>query len=240
MIKAILFDFNGVIIDDEPLQMKVYQEILKDEGIDFTEEDYYSSMGMDDKAFIQSAYRRAGKKVEINKTLEIMQAKTNRWREIVAREVPLFEGVENFIKKMAQDFALGIVSMAQREEIEYVLERADLTRYFSVIVSAEDITECKPHKECYQRGFNEIDRYRMSQSGLPMVHSECLVIEDAPQGIQSAKAARLKALGVTNTVSARELREAGADAIAKNLDDWMPESIRLVFDNTGTQAARLH
>ena len=73
-----------------------------------------------------------------------------------------------------------------------------------------------------------------------MVHSECLVIEDSPPGIQSAKSARLKALGVTNTVSAQELREAGADAIAKNLDDWMPESVRLVFDNTGTQAARLH
>ncbi|MDQ3064628.1 MAG: HAD hydrolase-like protein, partial [Acidobacteriota bacterium] len=59
MIKAILLDFNGVIIDDEPLQMQAYQEILKDDGIDLTEEEYYSSMGMDDKTFIETAYRRA-------------------------------------------------------------------------------------------------------------------------------------------------------------------------------------
>lgn len=240
MIKAILFDFNGVIINDEPLQMKAYQEILKDENIPFSEEDYYSCMGMDDATFVEEIYRRAGKKPETNKVLEITQVKTNRWREMIASEVPIFEGVDDFIKKMAQDFALGIVSMAKREEIEFVLEQTNLSRYFSTIVSAEDIEQCKPHPECYLRGFNAIDRYRMSQSGLPMVHSECLVIEDAPQGIRAAKAARLKALGVTNTVSAGELRAAGADAVAKNLDDWMPESIRLVFDNAGTQAARLH
>ena len=240
MIKAILFDFNGVIINDEPLQMKAYQEILAKEGIALSEEDYYSCLGMDDKTFIEAAYRRADKRPETNKVLEITQAKTNRWREIIATEVPLFEGVGDFIKKMAQDFALGIVSMARREEIEYVLERANLSGYFSTVVSAEDIEQCKPHPECYLRGFNAIDAYRMSRSHLPMVHSECLVIEDAPPGIRSAKAAGLKALGVTNTVSARDLREAGADAIAKNLDDWMPESIRLVFDNTGTQAVRLH
>ena len=104
-----------------------------------------------------------------------------------------------------------------------VLEKTNLSGYFSTIVSAEDIEECKPHPECYLRGFNAIDEYRMSLSHLPMVHSECLVIEDSPPGIQSAKSARLKALGVTNTVSAQELREAGADAIAKNLDDWMPD-----------------
>lgn len=240
MIKAILFDFNGVIINDEPLQMEAYQKILKDEGIELTEKDYYSCLGMDDKTFVEAAYQRAGKKPETNKVLEITIAKTNHWREAVAREVPLFDGVENFIKKMAQDFALGIVSMARREEIEYVLEKTDLRRYFSIIVSAEDIAECKPHPECYLRGFNAIDAYRMSRSHLPMVHSECLVIEDSPPGIQSAKAAGLKALGVTNTVSAQKLREAGAGAVAKNLDDWMPESVRQVFDNAGTQAARLH
>jgi phosphoglycolate phosphatase len=240
MIKAILFDFNGVIINDEPLQMKAYQEILAKEGIALSEEDYYSCLGMDDKTFIEAAYRRADKSAEANKVLEITQAKTNRWRETIATEVPLFEGVEDFIKKMAQDFALGIVSMARREEIEYVLERANLSGYFSTVVSAEDIEQRKPHPECYLRGFNAIDAYRMSRSHLPMVHSECLVIEDAPPGIRAAKAAGLKALGVTNTVSARELREAGADAIAKNLDDWMPETVRLVFENTGTQAVRLH
>ena len=88
---------------------------------------------------------------------------------------------------------------------------------------------CKPHPECYLKGFNALDSYRIKQQHLPMVHGECLVIEDSPPGIRSAKAARLKALGVTNTVSAEQLRAAGADAVAKNLDDWMPDSVRRVF-----------
>jgi len=229
MIKGILFDFNGVIIDDEPIQMRAYQEILGKEGIALTEEDYYSCLGMDDKTFVEAAFRRADKEPEANKVLEITLTKTNKWRELISDELPLFDGVVDFIKKMENDFALGIVSMAKREEIEFVLEQADLHNYFSVIVSAEDVSNCKPYAECYLKGFNALDSYRIRRQHLPMVHGECLVIEDSPPGIVSAKSARLKALGVTNTVSAEALREAGADAIAKNLDDWMPESVRCVF-----------
>ena len=222
-------DFNGVIIDDEPLQMKAYQEILKGESIDLTEEDYYSCLGMDDKTFIEAAYERAGKKPETNKVLEITMAKSNRWRELIADELPLFEGAENFIRKMARQFTLGIVSMARREEIEYVLERSGLRECFAAIVSAEDVSNPKPNSECYRIGFRLVDAAHTAHSHLPITHGECLVIEDSPQGIRAAKNADLMALGVTNTVSAEELREAGADSIAKNLDDWMPESVRLVF-----------
>lgn len=228
-IKAILFDFNGVIIDDEPLQMKAYQEILAKEDIDLTEEQYYECLGMDDKTFVEAAYARAGREPETNKVLEVMQAKTNHWRDSIAVDVPLFEGMENFIRKMAKEFELGIVSMAKREEIEYVLERTGLADCFSAIVSAEDVTVCKPDPQCYRAGFRLIDAAHTRRNHQPITHGECLVIEDSPQGVMAAKNADLMALGVTNTVSAEELRAAGADAIAKNLDDWMPESVRLVF-----------
>ncbi len=223
MIKGILLDFNGVIINDEPIQMKAYQEILKNEGIELTEEDYYKSLGMDDATFVENAYSRAGKKPETNKVLEITQAKTNRWREMIADELPLFAGVENFIRKMEKDFALGVVSMAQRKEIEFVLEKANLVDCFSIIVSAEDVTACKPDPQCYTMGFNLIDAVRMRRGSNPMVHGDCLVIEDSPPGITAGKRAGLKTLGVTNTVDAKQLREAGADAVSKNLDDWMPD-----------------
>ena len=229
MIKAILLDFNGVIIDDEPLQMQTYQEILKGEDIDLSEEDYYSSMGMDDKTFIESAYRRAEKDFTDDRVSEILEAKTAKWREIVEKEIPLFGGVENFVKKMDKEFALGIVSMARREEIEYVLDKTGMRESFSVILSAEDITNCKPNHECYHKGFNLIDAWRTSAGSNPIVHGDCLVIEDSPQGIMAGKKAGLKTLGVTNTVSADELRKAGADWVTKNLDDWMPDSIRRVF-----------
>ena len=229
MIKAILMDFNGVIINDEPLQMQAYQEILKNEGIELTEADYYASLGMDDRTFIAAAHRRAGKEVSAEKNKAINDAKTARWREIVDKEMPIFEGVENFVRKMEKDFALGIVSMAWREEIEYVLNKVGLLGCFSIIVSAEDVENCKPNPECYRKGFNQIDAFRTRSGGNPIIHADCLVIEDSPPGIAAGKAAGLKTLGITNTVSARALRDAGADAVSKNLNDWMPDSMRRVF-----------
>ena len=230
MIKAILLDFNGVIINDEPIQMKAYQEILKNEGIDLSEEDYYASMGMDDRTFVESAFERAGKKAEGNKVLELVQAKTQKWREIVAGGIPLFPGVENFIRKMEKEFALGIVSMAKLEEIEYVVGQTGLRDCFVTIVSAEDVSRCKPDPEAFLKGFNRIDAARIALGRNPIVHGECVVIEDSPQGIMGARAAGLRTLGVTNTVSEKVLREAGAESVTKNLDDWMPDTFQLVYD----------
>lgn len=222
-------DFNGVIIDDEAIQMLAYQEILAHENIVLTDEDYYSSLGMDDITFVEAAYERAGKTPETNKVLEITQKKTQKWRETVADDVPIFEGVENFIRKMAEELTLGVVSMAKREEIDFVLEKVGLRDCFTIIVSAEDVSNPKPDPQCYREGFRLIDLARIAKGHLPIIHGECLVIEDSPPGILAAKNADLPALGVTNTVSAEELRAAGADSVAKDLNDWMPDSVRRVF-----------
>ncbi len=231
MIKAILMDFNGVIINDEPIQMQAYQEILKGEGIDLTEEDYYACMGMNDKIFVENAFERAGKTADSNKILEITQTKTQKWRDIIADEIPIFDGVENFIKKMINgDITLGIVSMAKREEIEYVLERTGLLGNFTTIISAEDCENCKPDPEVFYKGFNSLDALRTASGRNPIVHGECVVIEDSAAGVTGAKKAGMKTLAVTNSVSEKLLREAGADAVSKNLDDWMPDSFQLVFD----------
>lgn len=229
MIKAILLDFNGVIIDDEPVQMRAYQEILKDEGIDLTEDDYMASLGMDDRTFVDAAFKRAGKQVGPDLRNKIVDTKFARWSDIVGEQLPLFEGIDDFVEKMSREFALGIVSMASRREIEFVLEKSGLAGHFSTIVSAENVSICKPDPECYRIGFKQIDAVRTAQGHLPMTHGECLVIEDTPPGIAAARGADLPALGVTNTVSAEKLRAAGAGAVAKDLRDWMPESIRRVF-----------
>lgn len=222
-------DFNGVIINDEPIQMRAYQEILAAEDIELTEEQYYQSLGMDDKTFVKAAYERVGRTPETNKVLEITQKKSQKWHDIVADELPLFQDVENFVRKMASDFSLGIVSMSGRDDIQYVLERAAIADCFDVIVSAEDVSNCKPDPECYRIGFRELDLARVAKGHLPMIHSECVVIEDSPPGVQAGRAADLPVLGVTNTVDAEALREAGAIWIAKDLNDWFPESFRKAF-----------
>ena len=227
--KALLMDFNGVIIDDEPIQMRAYQEILAAEGIVLTDEQYYECLGMDDKTFVAAAYERAGRQPETNKVLELTQKKSQKWHDIISNELPLFENIDNFVRKMAEDFSLGIVSMSSRADIAYVLERADLTECFDVVVSAEDVAKCKPDPQCYRIGFRQLDSARIAKGHLPMIHSECVVIEDSPPGVQAGVAADLPVLGVTNTVEADKLRAAGATWIAKDLDDWFPESFRLAF-----------
>jgi beta-phosphoglucomutase-like phosphatase (HAD superfamily) len=229
MIKALLLDWNGIIINDEPLQMRIYQEILAKEGIALTDADYYSCLGMDDRRFVEAAYSRAGQTPQANKVLEIIENKTEAWREAISNDLPLFPGIENFLYKAAKDLSLGIVSMCNHVEIDHVLETTGLGELFTIVVSAEDVSAAKPVPECYRLGFNRLDAARTTMGHLPMTHPECVVIEDSPAGVQAAVAAYLQVLGVTNTVSADELRATGALWIAKDLNDWWPESIRLAF-----------
>ncbi len=229
MIKAIFFDFNGVIVDDEGIQREVYRELLAAEGVEMTDEDYTASHGMDDATFVRAAYERKGKSVDEAKRDEIIAAKFDKWREVVGDNLPLFPGIVDFVEKMSHEFALGVVSMEKRQQIEYILDKSGLAKHFGVIVSAEDVSACKPDPQSYRIGFNKIDAARTARGHLPMTHRECLVIEDTAPGIQAARNADLPALGVTNTVDAATLRAAGAGAIATDLRDWMPESIRRVF-----------
>jgi phosphoglycolate phosphatase len=222
-------DFNGVIINDEPLHFKAYQQILAGDGINITEEDYYRCTGMDDRSFVREQYRIAGKELNDEKIRDISMQKTTVWRSLVDKEIPLFENVENFIRKSEKRFALCIVSMAKREEIEHVLDHSRLTDCFSSIISAEDVSHHKPNPECYIKGFQKLDTMRSGQGHYPLVHRECLVIEDTPQGVQAGKKAGMKVLAVTNTFDEKILREAGADSVTKDLNDWMPESLAQVF-----------
>jgi phosphoglycolate phosphatase/beta-phosphoglucomutase len=229
MIKALLFDFNGVIIDDEHLQMEAYQEVLREEGIDLTEEGYLACLGMNDEVFLKTIYERAEKDLDGDKLPGLVDAKTAKWREKIDKQIPLFEGMDDFIKRMANDFTLGLVSMARKPEIDYVLDKTDLRKCFSAIVTAEDVSSVKPDPECYREGFRRVDLARTTVGKSPITRRECVVIEDSPPGIVSGKLARLKTLGVTSTVGADELRQAGADAVTDKLTEWFPESFRQVF-----------
>jgi beta-phosphoglucomutase len=232
MIKAILFDFNGVVIDDEPLQLKAAQEALRAEGITLTEQDYYDSLGMDDVTFFRAAFTRAGREYTDEDFNRVLAEWTRLHRELIAGELPLFPGVVTFIKSLARSYPLAVVSMARRASIEYVLERAGLESAFAVIVSAEDVSACKPDPACVNRALEKLNEARRSRdAGQPaLAPAECLVIEDAPPGIVAARAAGMRTLGVTNTVGEAALRAAGADVVTHSLADWTDDAVRHVFN----------
>ena len=228
MIKAIFFDFNGVIIDDETIQMNAYKEVLSGHEITLTEELYWAALGMDDRTFVRSMFEHAKKPLSDPLLEELMVAKTDLHRQMI-EELPLFPGVLNFLKSASRAFQLGLVSMANLDEVSYVFQRANLTPLFTVIVTAEDASVCKPAPECYLAGLMKLNEKRQHDRMLPLLVSECLAIEDSPPGIQSARAAGMKTLGVTNTVSEQALRAAGADVVTKSLADWTVDAVKLVF-----------
>ena len=229
MIEAILLDFNGVIIDDERIQMKAYQEVFADQDIDLTEADYFECLGMSDRVFVQTIFEKSGKTPVEEEILAATMEKTGKWKLAVDKAIPLFEGVEDFIKRMKNEFTLGLVSMACREEIDHILNATRLRGYFDAIVSSDDVTTTKPDPACYREGFRRADLAGVRSGKSPITRRQCVVIEDSPAGVLSAKRARLKALGVSNTVESARLREAGADAVTSNLADWNAASFRRVF-----------
>jgi beta-phosphoglucomutase len=228
MIKAIFFDFNGVIIDDETIQMKAYEEVLKGHQITLTEELYFGALGMDDKTFVRSMFQHAKKPINDSLLEEIQTAKTDLHRQMI-EELPLFPGVQTFLKAASRHFELGLVSMANLTEVSYVFQRANLTPLFSVIVTAEDASVCKPAPDCYLKGLEKLNEKRQRERKLPLLATECLGIEDSPPGIQAARAAGMRTLGITNTVSADKLRGAGADVVTASLADWTVASVERLF-----------
>ena len=162
MIQAIFFDFNGVIIDDERLQLEAYQNVLRGHGIELTEEEYFSSLGMDDRTFVQAAFERAGEKLSDETMLRVLQAKSEIHRKFMEDELPLFPGVVTFLKAASRYYSLGLVSMATRDEVGHLFDRVRLRPLFLVIVTSEDVNACKPAPDCYWRALEKLNGQKVN------------------------------------------------------------------------------
>src|ERR1043166_6879593 len=182
-----------------------------------------------DRTFVKAMFERAKKHMS-NAVLEsVLGAKTILHRKMIENELPLFPGVLTFLKACSRHFSLGLVSMADAVEIGYVFERAHLDSLFTVMVMAGDVSVCKPAPHCYRRGLEKLNEHRQGERLLPVLPNECVAIEDSPPGIESARAAGMHTIGITNTVSEEALRAAGADVVTHSLADWSPEAVELVF-----------
>ena len=230
MIQAILFDFNGVIIDDEQIHLKAYREVFAAEDVSLTDEEYFLCLGMDDAAFVRAGFARAGRPLTDGALRAVIDREHELHRALVKTELPVPQGVVTFIKAAARQFQLGIVSMAERSEIDHVLQLASLGKVFSVFVSAEPSLGHKPAPDCYLRGLELLNVRRRADRQLPLQARECLAIEDAPPGIKAARAAGMRTIGVTNTVSESDLRAAGADVVTASLADLSVDAVHHLFD----------
>ena len=230
MIQAIFFDFNGVIIDDERLQLAAYQDVLREHSIDLTEADYFGALGMDDKTFVRAAFARANIALTDEVLASVLTGKGVKHRKLIEDELPLFPGVITFLKAASRCYQLGVVSMASLNEIDYALQRAKLRALFTVVVSSEDVSACKPAPDCYRIALERLNELRRGERQPSLTPSDCLVVEDSPPGIESGKQAGMQTLGVTNTVEESALRAAGADVVTASLADWNVDAVRHLFN----------
>ena len=229
MTKAIFFDFNGVIINDERIHLKAYREILSSEGVELSDADYFASLGMDDVAFVRAAFARVKKPLTDELMRGVIEREHAMHREMINDNLPVASGVKAFIRELARRYDLGIVSMAERSEIDHVLNLAGIREQFSVVVSAAIDLNHKPAPDCYERALSLLNSRRRADRKLPLLAWECVVIEDAPPGIHAARGAGMRTIGVTTTVAEKALREAGADVVTSNLSDWNADAVHHLF-----------
>ncbi len=221
-MRAVIFDFDGVIADTEPLHFEGLRRTLAEIQITLTEKDYYTDyLGFDDRGCILEALRVNRRPISSSLVEDLMTKKAIAYMASITEHLVIFPGVRAFIEEAAATYPLAIASGALRPEIELVLKQIGLRHAFGHITSAEDVTNGKPHPEPFLQALAGLNR-RQSTATIPA--GSCLVIEDSRPGIRAAKAAGMRVLAVANTHTAQDLHEA--DAISLSLSDTRLDEVR--------------
>ncbi len=222
-VAAIVFDFDGVLANSEPLHLRAYQEVLGELGITISRDEYYARyLGFDDAGAFNAIGAVHGQKWEDRQIAALVDRKTAVFDEMLLSTDMLYPNAVTCVERLAARFPLGIASGALKHEILAVLRSSGLDRRFRFVVASGDTPRSKPAPDPYRRA--------AELHGLPA--SSCLAIEDSRWGIESAKSAGLCCIGITTTYDAREL--GTADAIIDSLDEFTVELIeRIGTDGAG-------
>lgn len=195
-LRAIVFDFDGVIADSEPLHFQAFRDVLAGEGLTLSERDYYDRyLGFDDVGVL----RAMG--VEAGRIDDLVKQKAVRI-EALERDVSiLFPGAAAAVRRLAASVPLAIASGSIGADIHRVLERERLSHFFVAVVSADDTPKSKPAPDPYLLAVARLD----AACGGGLTPRECVAIEDSHWGLESARAAGLKTVGITHTYEAGAL-----------------------------------
>jgi len=219
VLRAILFDLNGVLVDDEPLHLELFRKVLAEEEISLSEGEYFERyLGRDDKRCFFDVLRAEGRRCDDALLMRLLTRKASYYQERVRAEgFPFFPGALELIRAAAEkSVTLGVVSNALRREIQAALRQPALEPLFKVVVAAEDVNEAKPDPEGYLRALSDLNSVPPLPIRLYHPH-EVLAVEDSPIGLEAAGAAGLVTLGVAHTYPPEEL--AAADLVVADLGE---------------------
>jgi beta-phosphoglucomutase len=212
-VKAIVFDFDGVLADSEPLHLRAYQAILSPHGIALTTEQYCARyLGFDD----EGAFRRIAADYNLlfgDEEIELLMQEKTRVFQTLANGNVMYGGAAACVERLGEVWPLGIASGALRHEIELMLRGAGLQTAFRFIVAAGETDKTKPSPDPYLRA--------AELHGVAA--GECVAIEDSVWGLQSARDAGMRTIGVTHTYPRGTLTMA--DLVIDSLDELTVERI---------------
>jgi beta-phosphoglucomutase len=214
--RAVLFDFDGVIVNSEPLHFYAFHEVLKAAGVEITEDEYYRDLiGFDDRGAFRHLFEKRGLPLEPKALLQLVVDKSRIMMDFIRRRQfrPL-PGVEEFVRTLWRRCPLAIVSGGLREEIEAMLEGIALRDCFPVLIAAEDVEVGKPDPSGYLLATQMIsEKLKLPR---PLKPADCLIVEDAPTVIRSVKAVGFPTLAITSSYPEAKLTDA----------NWIVRSLR--------------
>lgn len=218
MIAALVFDFDGVIANSEPLHFRAFRDVAARHGLSLSEADYYNRyLGFDDVGAFKAIADDAGKPISDALVATLVAEKAVELEALERGGSVLFPGAREAIARMAAHLPIAIASGAIRPEILRVLDREELRQHFPVIVSAEDTPASKPDPAPYRLAIEKLSAH----VGVCLTPATCVALEDSRWGLQSARGAGMRTIGITQSYPASAL-EVDADVIIDALDQLTP------------------
>jgi beta-phosphoglucomutase len=206
MLRAVIFDFDGVITDSEILHLRAFNHVLGRFGFQIAKEDYYREyLGFSDVDCLKTLADEG--KIHLGEgVLEELVGRKNRiFEELVKKDGGIIDGVRDFLYMLrAASVPIAICSGALLAEIELILDRARLRDYFEIIVSAEHVSKGKPDPQGFLLSLERLN----ADSAERITPGKCVVIEDSHWGLQAAKSAGMRTVAITNSYDAEQLTMA--------------------------------
>lgn len=222
MLKAVIFDFDGIIVDTEPLHYQAFQKILVPLGMGYSWDDYVSHyMGFDDREAFREVYKTIGQDIGDSELGGLILRKAAVFERIITDGITPYPGALELIKNLSEQVPLALCSGALPSDIAPILKQLNIFDAFDIIVTAKDVTASKPDPESYTLAVQKLCAVFPDKMIMPW---ECLAIEDTPAGITSAQKAGIPVLAVTNSFPAEKL--VGAARIIDSLEKISLENLQ--------------
>jgi beta-phosphoglucomutase len=215
MLQAVIFDFDGVLADSEPLHMRAWQDVLSGAGVELSADEYYAHyLGHDDEGLVRMLNEARDLRLDSRQQRALLAEKALVTAAMIRQPGVLFPGARECVERLAAGVPLAIASGALRHEIELVLEGSGLARWFPVVVASGETPRSKPAPDPYTRAVALLQEAGLVNDAAG-VASRCVAIEDSRWGLAAARAAGLRSVAVTTSYGASEL--GAADLVVSDL-----------------------